>query len=383
MTRSAFLSSCLVALVAGCLVLLLGAATVSAAPRNLLWQDLLPENPSLAAQGQLNVSLSGQEIRLSGFVVPLERDQDNHLCEFLLVPYFGACIHVPPPPVNQIVHVRLPKGVNGVETMDSVTVCGRLMLDEGDGQAGYELVEARLEQESAKGERPWLAWLLTALCGLSVCFGWVGPFAGRKISDALTCLAMSCASGMLLGLGLSALYANASLKAACAFAITFILLALLLRGHGHAHSGHSDLAVAAGLGLHNYPECFLVLTISLASGPMGFALAIAMLAHNVPLGISLALGLPQSSRATVCAFVAGVLPPLLAMATYAFVRAIITPESMRLLMSAAGGVLTALALRELLPHALQLGSVKRVGMGFALGLFVLFLIMLALYLGLF
>jgi len=51
------------------------------------------------------------KIRLPGFVVPLEYNDDQVITEFFLVPYFGACIHVPPPPPNQIVHVRYPQGL--------------------------------------------------------------------------------------------------------------------------------------------------------------------------------------------------------------------------------------------------------------------------------
>jgi hypothetical protein len=48
--------------------------------------------------------LNGKTVRIPGFVVPVDYD-DKQVSEFLLVPYFGACIHVPPPPSNQIVHV--------------------------------------------------------------------------------------------------------------------------------------------------------------------------------------------------------------------------------------------------------------------------------------
>jgi hypothetical protein len=50
--------------------------------------------------------LDGQNIRLPGYIVPLEVSEEGRTTEFLLVPYFGACIHVPPPPSNQIVHVK-------------------------------------------------------------------------------------------------------------------------------------------------------------------------------------------------------------------------------------------------------------------------------------
>jgi uncharacterized protein len=48
-------------------------------------------------------TLNGQRVKIAGFVVPLDINKKK-VKEFLLVPYFGACIHVPPPPSNQVVH---------------------------------------------------------------------------------------------------------------------------------------------------------------------------------------------------------------------------------------------------------------------------------------
>ncbi len=52
-----------------------------------------------------NKSLDGKPVRIPGYLLPLEFDGDK-VTEFLLVPYVGACIHTPPPPPNQIVHVK-------------------------------------------------------------------------------------------------------------------------------------------------------------------------------------------------------------------------------------------------------------------------------------
>jgi len=52
-----------------------------------------------------NQALDGKPIRIPGYLLPLEFDGDK-VTEFLLVPYVGACIHTPPPPPNQIVHVK-------------------------------------------------------------------------------------------------------------------------------------------------------------------------------------------------------------------------------------------------------------------------------------
>jgi hypothetical protein len=50
--------------------------------------------------------LQGKKVSIPGFMVPLEDDAEE-VTEFLLVPYAGACIHVPPPPPNQMVYVKL------------------------------------------------------------------------------------------------------------------------------------------------------------------------------------------------------------------------------------------------------------------------------------
>jgi hypothetical protein len=94
-----------------------------------------------------NPALDGAEVRLAGFVVPLERE-GNALREFLLVPYFGACIHVPPPPANQIVHVVSPKPVPNAATMDAVWVSGKLALfptATAMGRSSYRLTAATVE----------------------------------------------------------------------------------------------------------------------------------------------------------------------------------------------------------------------------------------------
>ncbi len=61
-----------------------------------------------ARQKLVNNDLAGKEIRLAGYLLPLEFSETGDT-DFLLVPYVGACIHVPPPPPNQIVFVRLAK----------------------------------------------------------------------------------------------------------------------------------------------------------------------------------------------------------------------------------------------------------------------------------
>ncbi len=146
------------------------AATGEVRYREITWDELLPKgwNPMAVFKGidfsrlrdndpraiaaldkikeawndaPVETALSGQRIRLPGFVIPLERKGDL-TSEYLLVPYFGACIHVPPPPSNQMIHVIARKPVRGLNTMDPVWVSGTLTIhraDTGMGMAGYRL----------------------------------------------------------------------------------------------------------------------------------------------------------------------------------------------------------------------------------------------------
>lgn len=96
-------------------------------------------------------ALDGAAIELAGYVVPLDGTQEE-LREFLLVPYFGACIHSPPPPANQIVHVTTLLPARGLHTMDRVRVSGTLRTVRQDsvmGRSGYQLAAARVERDSA------------------------------------------------------------------------------------------------------------------------------------------------------------------------------------------------------------------------------------------
>jgi len=76
----------------------------------------------------------GKPIRIAGYVVPLDAERMQS-SEFLLVPYFGACIHSPPPPANQIILIKPPKG-SRFRTMDAIWVEGILTEGKTSSEVG-------------------------------------------------------------------------------------------------------------------------------------------------------------------------------------------------------------------------------------------------------
>ena len=88
--------------------------------------------------------LDGQQVKLPGYLLPLEFDQKK-VTEFLLVPWFGACIHTPPPPPNQIVFVTIEEGYGNPEQFAPVWVWGEMQVKNEqkslflvDGEAGID-----------------------------------------------------------------------------------------------------------------------------------------------------------------------------------------------------------------------------------------------------
>ena len=100
----------------------------------------------------VNPKLNGLYVKLPGFVSPLEVDQKKGIVkEFLLVPYFGACIHVPPPPMNQTLLIKPKKG-QGISidaTHIPVWVTGKMVVDSAVtdlAEAGYQIINASIEE---------------------------------------------------------------------------------------------------------------------------------------------------------------------------------------------------------------------------------------------
>jgi len=100
-------------------------------------------------------TFDGQAVRLPGFIVPLEfggdqqfGDGQQQVTKFFLVPYFGACIHVPPPPPNQIVYAEYDKGFKLDSLYEPFWLSGTLkttLIENDMATAAYTIKVDRLE----------------------------------------------------------------------------------------------------------------------------------------------------------------------------------------------------------------------------------------------
>jgi hypothetical protein len=165
---------------------LIGAAALprpgrAAAPREITWDYLIPPGvpySEIIADGEmdaatdtwkpvydengakLNTALDGETVRLPGYIIPLDLGADG-VTSFVLVPYVGACIHVPPPPANQLVLVTTEKPWPGDELWDAIWVTGRLQAKPQSnelGDIGYEITAEAIERydwdaENAKAQQ--------------------------------------------------------------------------------------------------------------------------------------------------------------------------------------------------------------------------------------
>jgi len=158
--------------VALCFLLFLFGIASAAEPREITWEELIPADappqiPQLTPMHNLNQladvlngvesgsaalqqypnapvvkSLNGVKVKLPGYIVPLDVTEEGRVPEFLLVPYFGACIHVPPPPSNQILHVTSELGVPLDMLYQPFWVEGKLKVEKSSSdlaEVGYQM----------------------------------------------------------------------------------------------------------------------------------------------------------------------------------------------------------------------------------------------------
>ena len=99
--------------------------------------------PGLPGGGEALVeTFDDKRVRMPGYALPLDWSEEG-FTQFLLVPYVGACVHVPPPPANQLVLIETEKPYKPSYIFEPVSVTGvfsRFEFEIGDVASGYRIV---------------------------------------------------------------------------------------------------------------------------------------------------------------------------------------------------------------------------------------------------
>lgn len=106
------------------------------------WRDALKST-------KVRPEFNNKRIRIAGYIVPIEYDDNQVITEFFLVPYFGACIHVPPPPPNQLIYVKHPKGFTLPDLYTPFWVDGTVVIETQENELGlsaYSMRNVKLER---------------------------------------------------------------------------------------------------------------------------------------------------------------------------------------------------------------------------------------------
>lgn len=117
-----------------CAALMATAMAARAAPIELSWEVLRGADPTpaetLTTTDMLPVGAryDGQEIRIEGYMLPVDREGDK-VYEFLLVPFAGACSHMPQPPANQLIHVFPSQAYVAKGNYEPISVTGKFRAE--------------------------------------------------------------------------------------------------------------------------------------------------------------------------------------------------------------------------------------------------------------
>lgn len=107
--------------------------------------DFDSKTKTIVVNGELKKIL-GKEITMKGFMMPLDYDSKK-VVEFLFMPYIPSCMHVPPPPPNQLVLVKMKKGAIVVPTFYPIELTGTITLDANkDLESSYKLEGLKIKE---------------------------------------------------------------------------------------------------------------------------------------------------------------------------------------------------------------------------------------------
>lgn len=238
-----------------------------------------------------------------------------------------------------------------------------------------------------------LAFILTALAGLSTGIGSAIAFLSKQTNKAFLSVSLGFSAGVMIYVSLVEIFVKAkdtlvevhgSLPGAWitvgAFFGGILIIALIDRAipsYENPHEAHSieemqqsvmqearlmrmGVFTALAIGIHNFPEGLAAFFGALSEPAIGVAITIAIAIHNVPEGISVSVPIyfatGSRKKAFWLSFLSGVSEPVGALIGYTILRPFFSPTVFGLLFAAVAGIMVFISLDELLPTAREYGE---------------------------
>jgi hypothetical protein len=130
------------------ILLLLSSNSYSKDSKEITWSDLVPwTNVFTPNEVKFNKKLDGKTVKIPGYIVPLDHIGFG-VVEFMLVPFIGACIHVPPPPPNQLIYVTTEKPWDAMTLWEPIWVTGKIIVKAQTNiwaETGYQISADEIE----------------------------------------------------------------------------------------------------------------------------------------------------------------------------------------------------------------------------------------------
>ena len=130
------------------ILLLLISNSYSKDSKEITWSDLVPwTNVFTPNEVKFNKKLDGKTVKIPSYIVPLDHIGFG-VVEFMLVPFIGACIHVPPPPPNQLIYVTTEKPWDAMTLWEPIWVTGTIIVQAQTNiwaETGYQISADEIE----------------------------------------------------------------------------------------------------------------------------------------------------------------------------------------------------------------------------------------------
>lgn len=234
-------------------------------------------------------------------------------------------------------------------------------------------------------------FLLTIFAGLSTMLGTIIIFLKNK-NDNIIIGSLSFAAGVMLTVSITDLIPESfgllhnifpifpTILYILIFIVTGIIISMTIDKYlpdniesNTNHKGLYRVGLFSMLAiiLHNIPEGIATFMATNSSITLGISLAIAIALHNIPEGISISVPIYYATgsrlKALFYTFISGISEPFGAVLTYVFLSQFINDRIMGFLFSLIAGIMTHIALFELLPTSKRYGKLKITAIWFVIG----------------